>query len=124
VNSVIGHSLSREWFEVYGPFTNEELLGRSLKGRRDQVTIATKFGFAFTGNERHGLNSRPDHIKEVVDADLAAPEPEARLQDNRRLSARLRAAFRSVFREIVLTRGKNPRGRRAAERLSSAARHR
>jgi aryl-alcohol dehydrogenase-like predicted oxidoreductase len=75
--------------EVYGPFTNEELLGRSLKGRRDQVTIATKFGFALTGNERHGLNSRPDHIKEVVDADLAAPEPEARLQDNRRLSARL-----------------------------------
>jgi hypothetical protein len=49
--------------EVYGPFTNEELLGRSLKGRRDQVTIATKFGFALTGNERHGLNSRPDHIK-------------------------------------------------------------
>jgi Aldo/keto reductase family len=56
--------------EVYGPFTNEELLGRSLKGRRDQVTIATKFGFALTGNERHGLNSRPDHIKEVVDASL------------------------------------------------------
>jgi aryl-alcohol dehydrogenase-like predicted oxidoreductase len=56
--------------EVYGPFTNEELLGRSLKGRRDQVTIATKFGFALTGNKRHGLNSRPDHIKEVVDASL------------------------------------------------------
>ena len=34
------------------------------------MTIATKFGFALTGNERHGLNSRPDHIKEVVDASL------------------------------------------------------
>ena len=56
--------------EVYGPFTNEELLRRSLKDRRDQVTIATKFGFALTGNERHGPNSRPDHIKEVVDASL------------------------------------------------------
>src|ERR1700730_18633303 len=56
--------------EVYGPFTNEELLRRSLKDRRDQVTIATKFGFALTGNEAHGLNSRPDHIKEVVDASL------------------------------------------------------
>jgi hypothetical protein len=109
--------------EVYGPFTNEELLGRSLKGRRDQVTIATKFGFALTGNERHGLNSRPDHIKEVVDADLAAPEPEARLQDAD-FRRDYHAAFRSVFREFVLTRCKNPRGRRAAGRLSSAARHR
>src|SRR3984893_7685945 len=99
--------------EVYGPFTNEELLGRSLKGRRDQVTIATKFGFALTGNERHGLNSRPDHIKEVVDADLAAPEPEARLQD-----ADFRRDYHAAFRS-VLTRCKNPRGRRAAGRLSS-----
>jgi aryl-alcohol dehydrogenase-like predicted oxidoreductase len=45
--------------EIYGPFTNEELLERSLKGLRDQVTIATKFGFALTGNEPHGQSSRP-----------------------------------------------------------------
>lgn len=56
--------------EVYGPFTNEELLGRALKGRRDQVKIATKFGWAIQGNSRSGLNSHPDHIKQVVDASL------------------------------------------------------
>jgi aryl-alcohol dehydrogenase-like predicted oxidoreductase len=56
--------------EVYGPFTNEELLGRSLNGRRDQVTIATKFGWAIEGKGRVGLNSRSGHIKEVVDASL------------------------------------------------------
>jgi aryl-alcohol dehydrogenase-like predicted oxidoreductase len=58
--------------EVYGPFTNEELLGRALKGRRDEVTIATKFGFRIGGgsHERSGLDSRPEHIREVVEASL------------------------------------------------------
>ena len=56
--------------EVYGPFANEELLGRCLKGRRDQVTIATKFGFDIRGTERVGLNSRPAHIKEAVEGSL------------------------------------------------------
>ncbi|WP_395068103.1 aldo/keto reductase [Paraburkholderia silvatlantica] len=56
--------------EIYGPFANEELLGRALKGRRHAVTIATKFGFRFDNGVR-GLDSRPDHIREVIDASLA-----------------------------------------------------
>ncbi|MBX9710542.1 MAG: aldo/keto reductase [Xanthobacteraceae bacterium] len=56
--------------EVYGPFKNEELLGRALKGRRDRVTIATKFGFVIDGERFSGADSRPSHIREVVDASL------------------------------------------------------
>ena len=57
--------------EAYGPFTNETLLGRALKGRRDQIVLATKFGFVIEpGVQFAGLNSRPDHIREVVDASL------------------------------------------------------
>ncbi|CDX27765.1 putative aldo-keto reductase 2 [Mesorhizobium plurifarium] len=56
--------------EVYGPFHNEELLGRALKGRRDQVTIATKFGFRIVDSKQSGTDSRPEHIREVVDASL------------------------------------------------------
>jgi aryl-alcohol dehydrogenase-like predicted oxidoreductase len=56
--------------EAYGPFTNEELLGRALEGRRDRVIIATKFGFRFNGNELAGVDSRPEHIKEVTEASL------------------------------------------------------
>src|SRR5690349_22240103 len=58
--------------EVYGNHANEELLGRALKGRRDQVTLATKFGFNLgpNGERLEGMNSRPDHIREVVDASL------------------------------------------------------
>src|SRR4030081_2599199 len=57
--------------EVYGPYTNEELLGRALRGRRDGVTIATKFGWEIqSGRRTGGLDSRPEHIKEVVDASL------------------------------------------------------
>src|SRR6476659_249664 len=58
--------------EVYGPFTNEELVGEALAPVRDQVVIATKFGFGFdpeTGKQA-GLNGRHDHIKEVADASL------------------------------------------------------
>ncbi len=54
--------------EVYGPYTNEELLGRALKGRRDQVVLATKFGFRI--EDGPGLDSRPEHIREVVEASL------------------------------------------------------
>jgi aryl-alcohol dehydrogenase-like predicted oxidoreductase len=57
--------------EVYGPFVNEELLGRALKGRRDEVTIATKFGFRIVDGKQAGLDSRPEHIREVVDASLS-----------------------------------------------------
>ena len=56
--------------EVYGPFHNEELLGRALKGRRDQVVIATKFGFRIDGGKSTGLDSRPEHVREVVEASL------------------------------------------------------
>jgi aryl-alcohol dehydrogenase-like predicted oxidoreductase len=56
--------------EVYGPFINEELLARALKGRRKQVTIATKFGFRFDGKQITGVDSRPEHIRQVTDASL------------------------------------------------------
>jgi aryl-alcohol dehydrogenase-like predicted oxidoreductase len=56
--------------EAYGPYTNEELLGRALKGRRGQAVIATKFGFRLEGNKLAGVDSRPEHIKEVVNASL------------------------------------------------------
>ena len=56
--------------EVYGPFTNEELVGRALKGRRDRVIIATKFGWEIGSNSRGGLDSRPEHIREAVEGSL------------------------------------------------------
>ncbi|HTI01669.1 MAG TPA: aldo/keto reductase [Acidisoma sp.] len=56
--------------EVYGPYTNEDLLGRALMGRRDAVTIATKFGFRIEGGKNVGTDSRPAHIREVVEASL------------------------------------------------------
>jgi aryl-alcohol dehydrogenase-like predicted oxidoreductase len=59
--------------EAYGPFTNEELVGEALSPFRDQVVIATKFGFAPDPNGGPGwgaLNSRPEHIKEVAEASL------------------------------------------------------
>ena len=56
--------------EAYGPFTNEELVGEALAPVRDQVVIATKFGFKFEGGKQAGLNSRPQHIREVAEASL------------------------------------------------------
>ena len=58
--------------EVYGPYTNEELVGEALAPVRDQVAIATKFGFDIDANTRQqrGLNSRPEHIKQVAEAAL------------------------------------------------------
>jgi aryl-alcohol dehydrogenase-like predicted oxidoreductase len=57
--------------EVYGPFLNEELVGEALAPFRGQVAIATKFGFHFDANGKQaGLNSRPEHIKEVANASL------------------------------------------------------
>jgi aryl-alcohol dehydrogenase-like predicted oxidoreductase len=90
LNSGYGHPLSKEdatklirdaadrgvtFFdtaEVYGPFTNEEIVGEALAPIRNQVVIATKFGFKIdpeTGKQI-GMNSRPEHIKEVADASL------------------------------------------------------
>jgi aryl-alcohol dehydrogenase-like predicted oxidoreductase len=57
--------------EAYGPFRNEELLGEALAPFREQVVIATKFGFGIDPDgTRHGLDSRPAHIREVADAAL------------------------------------------------------
>jgi len=56
--------------EVYGPFTNEELVGEALAAVREQVVIATKFGFKIENGKQAGLDSRPKHIKEVAEASL------------------------------------------------------
>ena len=59
--------------EVYGPFMSEEILGEALQGRRNGVVIATKFGFDVdpqSGARRGGTNSRPEHIRQVVEAQL------------------------------------------------------
>jgi len=56
--------------EVYGPFKNEELLGRALQGRRTQVVIATKFGWRIENGKVAGTDSRPAHIKEVAEGSL------------------------------------------------------
>jgi len=59
--------------EAYGPFANEELVGEALEPIRDKVTIATKFGFDIdleTGKRSGGINSRPEHIKQVAEASL------------------------------------------------------
>src|ERR1700756_1280992 len=55
--------------EVYGPFVNEEVVGEALAPVRDQVVIATKFGFK-NAKPSDGLDSRPEHIKEVAEASL------------------------------------------------------
>lgn len=57
--------------EVYGPFINEELVGEALKPLREQVVIATKFGWKIDAvRQTVGLDSRPQHIREVVEASL------------------------------------------------------
>jgi aryl-alcohol dehydrogenase-like predicted oxidoreductase len=56
--------------EVYGPYINEELLGRALKGQREKVVIATKFGFSIVDGKMNGVNSHPDHLREAVDGSL------------------------------------------------------
>src|SRR6201981_1244180 len=56
--------------EVYGPFTNEELVGEALAPFRGKVAIATKFGFKLDDGKQAGLDSRPEHIKQVAEASL------------------------------------------------------
>ena len=56
--------------QVYGPFTNEQLVGKALAPVRDQVVIATKFGFGYDGDRSTGLNSRPEHIRATVEDSL------------------------------------------------------
>jgi aryl-alcohol dehydrogenase-like predicted oxidoreductase len=57
--------------EIYGPYTNEELVGEALAPFRGRVAIATKFGFSIVEGKHSGLDSRPVHIREVVEASLA-----------------------------------------------------
>jgi aryl-alcohol dehydrogenase-like predicted oxidoreductase len=56
--------------QVYGPFTNEDVVGEALAPHRDEVVIATKFGFDFVDGESTGLNSRPDHIRKTTEDSL------------------------------------------------------
>lgn len=56
--------------EVYGPYANEELLGRALKGRREKVVIATKFGFNVVDGKLQEVNSQPAHIRQAVEGSL------------------------------------------------------
>jgi aryl-alcohol dehydrogenase-like predicted oxidoreductase len=56
--------------EVYGPYANEELVGRALRGRRDSIVIATKFGFRIVDGAMKGLDSRPEHVREAVEGSL------------------------------------------------------
>ncbi len=56
--------------EAYGPYANEELLGRALAGKRDRVVIATKFGFRLENGKISGVDSRPEHVREAVEGSL------------------------------------------------------
>jgi aryl-alcohol dehydrogenase-like predicted oxidoreductase len=56
--------------EVYGPFTNEQIVGEALKPHRDQVVIATKFGFRFENGKQVGIDSRPETIRAAAEASL------------------------------------------------------
>jgi aryl-alcohol dehydrogenase-like predicted oxidoreductase len=56
--------------EVYGPFANEELVGEAVASFRDKVVIATKFGFNIVNGQQSGVNSRPEHIRKVVEESL------------------------------------------------------
>jgi len=56
--------------EVYGPFTNEELVGRALEGRRNDAIIATKFGFRFENGKMSGTDSRPESVRNAVEGSL------------------------------------------------------
>jgi aryl-alcohol dehydrogenase-like predicted oxidoreductase len=73
--ALIGEAVERgvtffDTAEVYGPFTNEELVGEALAPFRNEVKIATKFGFKIENGKQAGLDSRPEHIKEVAEASL------------------------------------------------------
>src|SRR6202051_2433722 len=73
IHSAVEHGITFfDTAEVYGPYTNEELVGEALAPFRKQVVIATKFGFKIDPNtgKQAGLDSRPEHIKEVAEASL------------------------------------------------------
>jgi aryl-alcohol dehydrogenase-like predicted oxidoreductase len=71
IRSAVGRGVTLfDTAEGYGPFVNEELVGEALQPLRNQVKIATKFGFKLQGNDIVGLDSRPEHIRQVVHASL------------------------------------------------------
>lgn len=63
--------------EVYGPFINEELVGEALEPFKNEVVIATKFGFSFQNGKMSGTNSRPENIRQMVEASLKRLRVEA-----------------------------------------------
>ena len=72
IRTAVDHGITLfDTAETYGPFTNEVLLGEALAPVRDQVVIATKFGFKLEGGKQAGFDSRPAHIREVAEASLA-----------------------------------------------------
>ena len=79
IRSAVEHGVTFfDTAEVYGPFANEELVGEALAPLRDQVVIATKFGFIPDpdgGPRWRGLDSRPEHIKQVAETSLNASKP-------------------------------------------------
>ena len=91
--------------EIYEPFTNEELVGEALAPVRDKVVIATKFGFDIDPATRQsrGLNSRPEHIREVAEASLK----------------RLRTGVIDLFYQTESTRTCRSRTSRGRSRTSS-----
>src|SRR3954453_10635896 len=56
--------------EVYGPYKNEELLGRAIRGKRDKLVIATKFGFEIQNGKAMQPNSRPEHVRQAIEGSL------------------------------------------------------
>ena len=97
--------------EAYGPFANEELVGEALAPVRDQVVIATKFGFKFEGGKQAGLDSRPSHIREVADASLK------RLKTDRIDLLYQHRVDPDVPIEDVAGRGRGPDSRRQGQTL-------
>ncbi|MGH7744196.1 MAG: aldo/keto reductase, partial [Candidatus Dormibacteria bacterium] len=82
LHSAVEHGITFfDTAEVYGPFTNEELVGEALAPFHDKVVIATKFGFDLSGSDNRpgaaGLNSRPEHIKQAVEGSLKRLEVES-----------------------------------------------
>lgn len=71
IRQVVDHGINFfDTAEVYGPYENEEIVGEALSPIRDQVVIATKFGFNIIDGQTKGVTSKPDHIRKVVDASL------------------------------------------------------
>ena len=78
IRAAVAHGITFfDTAEIYGPFTNEALVGEALAPFRGQVTIATKFGFKIVDGKQAGLDSRPEHIKEVAEATLTRLQVES-----------------------------------------------